>query len=332
MPNVTPFAADTVRTCSANLTHAHPITLLLTEENFFHRRRANGELWIDARCQSCRRFRDREVRRLRAAGTPVRARRRAASARKFGVEIEYLGSSRDLLVAMRTVGLECESEGYNHRVSRAWKIVPDGSIHGGYELVSPPLSGEAGIREVELACQALQTAGATVSRACGLHVHHEVRDLDAPALGRLFRGWSRNQSNINALVAASRRNSQWAQPLSEMEVARVEALRSTDSDVIRRAFSGYIVDRYRALNIASYPRYGTVEVRQHQGSLNASKIIAWVRFGQALIAAAVAGDVPAADSIGDLIAQLVRDGGLPADTATFLLARAEHFQRRPVAA
>jgi hypothetical protein len=321
------------RTCVASVTHAGPRVLPLTEDNFFHRRRANGALWIDARCQDCRREVDRRNRRARAAGSPVRPRRlRTATTRKFGVEIEMILSAgqRALVREMTARGLSCTYEGYTHTIRRgSWKVVTDASLPaGGLELVSPPLSGEEGFRQLQLASEALEAAGAVVRRSCGLHVHHDVSDLDAPAFGRLARGWSRNQGNTDYLVAASRRGSRWAAPLNEREVRHIEGIRSLDRETARSHFNSYRVDRYRSLNVACFPRYGTVEIRQHQGTLNGAKIAAWVRFGQAFITAASAGDVSAAESTSGMLEMLQRQGGLDADTATYLQSRADHFEGR----
>lgn len=328
---LTPLSSDPLltRTCEANLAHAEALTLPLTEENFFHRRRADGRLYIETRCQACRRVRDREVRRLRAAGTPVRAARRTRGGRQFGVEIEFIGTAtvRDNLIAeMRLRGVAVAYEGYTHAVRRGvWKIVRDASVSGGWELVSPPIRGEAGMAELERACEALAAAGATVNRACGLHVHHDLAGLDAASIGRLARGWSNNQRNTNDLVAASRRSSQWAQPLTSRDVVRVEALRSTDRDSVRRHFNSYVIDRYRSLNFASFPRYGTVEVRQHQGTTNFRKIAAWIVYGQAFVAAAVAGPIAAAASTADLLSDFASAGHLTSEQAEYLTARAAHF-------
>jgi hypothetical protein len=81
------------------------------------------------------------------------------------------------------------------------------------------------------------------------------------------------------------------------------------------------MDRYRALNFNAYAKYGTVEVRQHQGTLNADKIINWVKFGQSVIAAAVAGTVCEASTGEELLTLLAEQGHLPADVAEFQRGR-----------
>jgi hypothetical protein len=220
-------------------------------------------------------------------------------------------------------------------MSGVWKIVTDASVYNGFELVSPPLSGPQGVAELKLACEALHAAGATVNQACGLHIHHDVSDLDAPAFGRLFHAWSNNQRNTDLLVARSRRGSQWAQPLRADEVEHAaNAPLTGGQDALRRHFS--YTDRYRSLNVAAFPRYGTVEVRQHQGTTNFTKIAAWLAFGQAFIAMAKNADAPttAAANTDALIDALAAHGGLAAAKATYLKGRAAHFsgRRQPVAA
>lgn len=289
------------------------LALELTPENFQHRA-DNG--WIDRRCQSCRREVDRQNRAAR------RAARRAGDGRQFGVEIEYIGDRYAVGQEMTNRGLACAFEGYTHRVREGqWKIVTDASISSGYELVSPPLSGAEGRRQVKLACEALAAAGARVNRSCGLHVHHDVSDLDVRSFGRLFRGWYNSQPAIDKLVAASRRGSQWAEPLREREVASIEQLRNVE----RRTVQSIYVDRYRALNVACFPRQGTVEVRQHQGTTNAAKILAWIAFGQAMIARAKSDAEQAAIASPHRLLDLLAPHGLDASTVTYLKGRAAAF-------
>ena len=66
--------------------------------------------------------------------------------RKFGIELELIGITREQAIAALTgVGIEVREEGYNHETRRHWKIVSDASVRGGFELVSPVLQGDAGL-------------------------------------------------------------------------------------------------------------------------------------------------------------------------------------------
>ena len=89
-------------------------------------------------------------------------------------------------------------------------------------------------------------------------------------------------------------------------------------------------ERYKALNVTCYPKYGTVEVRLHQGTLSAEKITAWVDFGQALIAWAKAGAPMMTYGVGraDMLTALTAAGGLSDTVAAYLEGRATELARR----
>jgi hypothetical protein len=295
----------------------------LNPENFYTRAGRPPE----TRCQDCRRRRNAEVRAARAAGTSTARPARSRTGRKFGVEVEFVGDRTRLIREMRSRGVAVDNEGYNHRVRSDWKIVTDGSVYGGWELVSPPLSGEAGIEQVRMACEALTAAGCRVDRRCGLHVHHDVRDLDVRALGRVFRQWHYAQPATNQMVAPSRRSCSWAAPLRDAEVRRVESLANLDPVTVRSHFYG--VDRYRSLNVACFPRQGTIEVRQHQGTTSFKKIASWIAFGQAVIALAKSdAELQNYTSGHEFVDALVEHGELAADQARYLKGRVDYFANR----
>lgn len=316
MPNSLPtaLASHTCRHCGN--------TFPTTTEHWSVRR--DGTINLDGWCRTCSREYSRRYRTPRT-GT-----------RKFGIEIEFAGTSREAVAQeMRSRGLDVSIEGYNHYVRSGWKLVSDCSC--GYELVSPPLKGADGFDQVRKACDALQAAGARINVHCGLHVHHDVADLDLDGLRRAVRTYHSSQLAINGLVAQSRRTTvtdtrhgttgnRWCLPLTNIELAHIDRLthRQTVSSLAR-------ADRYRTLNLTSLPKYGTLEIRQHQGTLNAKKIIAWIEFGQAIFAAAKAGHEANAIDTDALVDTLVARGKLKAATATYLKARAAQFRSAPLA-
>lgn len=310
-------ATTTTRTCPFP-GHEGPRELPFDAEHFYTRPNGQTDYW----CRECVRRYNRENR----TGTNRRARRAAVrNGRRFGVEIEFMGDAYALEAAMTRLGMRVEYMRYTHRVMRGWKIVTDGSLRdGGYELVSPPLRGAAGREQVQLACQALREIGASVDNSCGLHIHHEVTDLNGAQMKALAHGWAASQQATNQLVAASRRGGQWCRELNSMDLDRIDRIAdNANADGIRPHLS--YLDRYRSLNLAGYPRYGTVEVRQHQGTLNAKKILAWLDFGQAMVErgrdVAAHTDHHAAET---LLAQLT-SYGLSGEQVAYLTQRAERF-------
>jgi len=253
--------------------------------------------------------------------------------RKFGVEIECFGLTAIAATnALQAAGLSVRNEGYNHTTRSYWKVITDSSVNSsgtgsgsGLEVVSPPLSGETGYADLRAAMKALTDAGARIDGTCGLHVHHDCNDLTGNEAAELVLLWSGHRSTLDALVAPSRRmngvRSNWCQPFRNGEaVAISNRFRAFGAGTVptsgRSQFGQY--DRYRSLNVTSFPRYGTIEVRQHQGTLNGTKAVAWVQMGQALIQAARAGATlrTGADFLSDLTAH-----GLATEAAAFLTER-----------
>jgi hypothetical protein len=307
---------DATRTCP-HPEHEGERVLPFDSEHFYIRPNGSADYW----CRDCVRRYNREQRRNRPQVT----------GRKFGVEMEVILQDRYALEReLRSRGLDVYNDRYTHQVMNSWKIVTDASVMGGYELVSPPLSGRAGLDQLKKACAALAACGARVNRSCGLHVHHDVSDLTPTAFGRLFRAWSNNQRNTDGLVAPSRRHTQWARPLHESEVAHAECLTSVDRATAASHFR--YADRYRSLNVAAFGRYGTVEVRQHQGTINFKKIAAWIAMGQAFVTWAKSDASVDSELTTDALLDRLGRHGLKSAQVSYLKDRAAHFAGVAVAA
>lgn len=218
--------------------------------------------------------------------------------RRFGVEIEFVGCTpAQACAAIIAAGVACNVESYNHDARPTWKIVRDGSVSVSPgmaydacgELVSPPLSGVEGIEEVRTVLRALVSAGGTVNRSCGLHVHLDGADLSPAMIGTVLRRYAAFQAGIDAFMPASRRGSRWADRITPDLIASVE--RCADRATLRN-LAGRL-DRYRAINVAAFARHGTVEFRQHSGSVNGGKVARWIAFALFFVAASIAPTVAA---------------------------------------
>lgn len=199
--------------------------------------------------------------------------------RRFGIELEHNGVSLYRVAqALRDAGLQAVEPGYTHRVMAEWKIVPDGSC--GNEAVSPILRGKDGWRDVKTAMQAIRSIGGRVTRACGMHVHLDMSDLDGEQIARVLETYVAFQSEVDQFLAPSRRSSadnQWCRPWYGSALAAAAAQFRYDRSAPQHA------DRYRTLNVAAFPKYGTLEFRQHQGSLNAKTAQTWGTLIMALV-------------------------------------------------
>jgi len=206
----------------------------------------------------------------------------------FGVEIEcYLpvGLTREAMAArLGDAGVPATAEMYNHQVRSSWKLVTDGSLGDysrGCELVSPILSGDAGLASVEAVCAELVAAGATVDRSTGLHVHIGVPSgQELPFFKEVLRLYAKYENAIDSFLAPSRRGS--ANVYCRPTTFTPAMAHATDLRALQRAYNGgraFRHDaRYRKVNLEAYWRHGTVEFRQHQGTVDAVKITNWVKF------------------------------------------------------
>jgi Putative amidoligase enzyme len=267
------------------------------------------------RCRTC----VREASRARRANGP-RVPGTSGSVvtdRRFGVELELIFPHHvdrsDITNALHAEGLT------------TWRVKSDTSLSGGrgWEVVSPVLQGDDGREQIRVACRVLRALGAKPNRSCGMHVHHEIRELTIGQVKSVAKAWFTRQALTDGLVSESRRGSHFCQrhtPSEQTDIERMRDLRSLQRIGSRRPYSY----RFRSFNLVSYGRYGTVEIRQHQGTCDAEKIISWVSYGQAIIAAAAtSGELAPATTMRDHLASLGEH--LNETARTFLLGRAVEF-------
>ena len=178
----------------------------------------------------------------------------------FGIELEM----SDLSIS--TAQQRLNAIGLN------WSCKPDGTRGVTAEAVSPIL-GYTDLSEGSRAARALASAGATVNRQTGFHVHLGADHYGIEGIALLVQNWNLAHETIGALVAPSRLNNHFCQsvPLSQID-SWVEHVRAGN---IRNSGNG---GRYYSLNLNAYAAHRTVEVRLHHGTLNGSKIKAWAEF------------------------------------------------------
>jgi len=205
----------------------------------------------------------------------------------FGVEIESLSPfSREQLAEQISSVVSCQSEGYNHtdHTDGVYKIVRDGSLRGegrcdtSAEVVTPVLREFDTLKKV---VKKMNEVGCKVNSSCGLHVHIGASDLTFEQYKNVFINYARMERVIDSFMAQSRRGNGNCYCYSLIENNRLEKILAATShqDLYSRLNS-----RYFKVNPASYGVHKTIEFRQHQGSLNFTKIKNWVNFCKKLVA------------------------------------------------
>lgn len=187
-----------------------------------------------------------------------------------------------------------------------------------FEVVAPPLRGRKGLALLRRVVTALENAGVEVNKTCGTHVHHDARDFDLDTFKRLTANYARLQNAVDRVLAPSRRSTvgnQYCKPWTAAEIAQMN--RANDVRSLT-----YVGDRYHVLNLNAYASYGTVEFRQHQGTVNADKIVNWVLFTQGMVRAAKKGiEILTTDSL----ARVAADLGMKTETVEYFTRRANEF-------
>lgn len=209
--------------------------------------------------------------------------------RTYGIEIEITAiqgmTQENLAQALRNGGVNAESERYNHETRDHWKVTTDSSC--GWEVVSPILKGDEGLTQIKQVLSILKEAGAKVNSQCGIHVHYDIRDLSVDHVKRFLTSYGNNETLIDLIQPQSRRgnNNYYCRSITPLITeSRVSFYQLDDcntvEDLANKLAGG---SRYYKVNLMSYARYGTMEVRHHCGTLNYERIANWIKFNLLLI-------------------------------------------------
>lgn len=199
----------------------------------------------------------------------------------FAVEIE-VSRGVDVTQARNLLATNTDPVTGETWTTRGWKAVSDGSVPYGCEVKPGILRGEAGLAEAMAVAELLRANGGTIEANAGLHVHVGTSTLTPAQIERIIDWSVRSQNVLDWLVAPSRRGNGFAKPMNAAAARTAKAL------LHRRTIvqGHYDQRRYQALNLCAFQYHGTLEFRQHEGSLSGQQISTWVRFLVAVVDAA----------------------------------------------
>lgn len=255
----------------------------------------------------------------------------------FGVEIECLPSSSQSMSsvagAITEAGVDCRTEMYGHSRRTWWKIVTDASVSGGFEVVSPPLRGEDGFAQLRKVCDTLTSLRCRVNKSCGFHVHVGAADQPIEFFKNLVKLYASAEDAIDSFMAPSRRasNNVFCRPLKDRVITDALDAARTVADVAAaiRQQSGTAYARserrYCKLNLQSFWQHGTVEFRQHQGTVEALKAENWTRLVLRMCLTARAGE-KTVSTVQDLMDAV----GASDVEKSYFSGRVVYFQNSPV--
>lgn len=210
------------------------------------------------------------------------------SDRRFGLEIEvefdrYEDRDRAIDDLARFVRIEDDHDDYleTGRNNDYYHIKHDGSLgsDAAIEVSTPPYRAvDNDLDELRRVLEALGGNGGYITRQCGLHLHQDAQNLPDRAFIMLHTFYFQQQKNLNWFFPPSRRVD------DENYNDYCRGLKRIVLDNVARMKSGILeTTRHGVVNFSSYSLRGTIEFRQHSGSLKYDKILAWAAFTNSLM-------------------------------------------------
>lgn len=151
------------------------------------------------------------------------------------------------------------------------------------------LEGEDGLAELEKVCWVLEALNVKVNGSCGLHVHMDASDFNITTWQNLLLSYKHAEAEIDRFMPNSRRGDEnhFCGSLRRFSDENIRSRRSLDE------LQTLLGSRYMKVNLQAYSLHGTVEFRQHSGTINFTKIENWVRFLGRMIIFAKEASLPA---------------------------------------
>jgi len=190
---------------------------------------------------------------------------------------------------------------------QGWSHHYDGSVQGnsnggsytsdpGIEIVTPILSGEDGLYQIVHFLELAKKLGGYTNASCGGHVHIGAKDLlegtEKQVANKIIFGLltaKKFKPLLDAMIPSERRGNDYA---LDVEVDSADVAQSLNSaspeeksgyEHVENLIRMFADSRYRAVNIRSLPKYGTIELRIFDGTVNYRTIEERIRFGVSFV-------------------------------------------------
>ena len=178
----------------------------------------------------------------------------------------------DRVGSARCYGVELETSSCDDHADFAgdqhWGCKHDCSVDG-EEFYSAILRGNDGLDAVDRLCHFAERNGWGVNRACGFHLHLDMRNESDGSLRAIACAYRLTSEVWGAFVASARLRNQYCCPI-------VWGVNELANATTFRAFS-FAYERYTWVNLRAYTQHSTFEIRLHQGTLDAEEIRNWIR-------------------------------------------------------
>ena len=215
--------------------------------------------------------------------------------------VSYVATNTNKNIKKRYFGVEVETSHFGDCGSNSKYLgdyfngVEDGSISG-VEIVSVKLMGDNGLKIIHNAMkEAVERHYAKVDKCCGLHIHIDIRDFSVEQIKTLHDFCVNNYDAFKFVVPKSRVDNSYCKRLEKytnmlsaktthdavLELTHPNYWFNSASDkkstIESFKSNKYVIDRYVWANFGSYGQKGTIEIRLHSGTIDATKITNWAK-------------------------------------------------------
>lgn len=170
----------------------------------------------------------------------------------------------------------------------------DSSIYSGFasglEFQSLPMKGDNLFKKITNFCNKLKLKDYFVNTSCGLHVHFEC-DPDIDMLKKLYLFYSKFEKHFFKMLPQSRQNTHYCDKFkihynspNKCNLKKFMGQIKTIQDFKKMVYEGLLSDsrshysdkRYCWVNFHSVFYRGTLEIRNHAGTIDSNKIKNWI--------------------------------------------------------
>jgi hypothetical protein len=152
---------------------------------------------------------------------------------------------------------------------------------------------------LNLICSKLNELGCRVNKTCGLHVHFDCRHLKYNQVITLAKRVALVVPALKQMLPSSRQNNQFCEQNINL---------------------GRGGGRYAFVNVKSYHKHSTLEIRGHSGTTDAIKIIQWIKLLRIIMQ-------KRNTTMIETVKNLVQKMPFEADTAKYMVERAKKFSK-----
>lgn len=199
-------------------------------------------------------------------------------------------STNSVFISNSYVGIEIEMEGVASSSLQnipSWQRVSEGSVNGFELVLRSPMCGD----QLYLAIQQLTNVSSNTdlsnafSERTSNHVHIDVTDLTYIQFINFLTLSVMFEKVLYKYVAPHRSSNHFCWTFFDCQdiISRIKAVnevaRTENYEALRQEMCIQFDanhTKYSGINVSSVPRYGSLEFRMHEGTMDVNKIIRWV--------------------------------------------------------